>query len=158
MSKLQPNFSWQKYVGKPQDEKDQFQFQLQRQFILIANSVNSTIDDLSYFLRPRATSWAWVNGSQIYKVTLATTTWASGGTVNIIPIPVTGDFQVIYIQGTLSNGSLASSNTVSLPYLDPVTGANSIGIIRNGTNIQIVTGGTDYSAYSGYVTIYYILT
>lgn len=78
MSKLQPNFSWQKYVGKPQDEKDQFQFQLQRQFILIANSVNSTIDDLSYFLRPRATSWAWVNGSQIYKVTLATTTWASG--------------------------------------------------------------------------------
>ena len=43
--KLQPNFSWQKYEGKPEDQKQQFQYQLQTQHIVVANSVNGTIDD-----------------------------------------------------------------------------------------------------------------
>lgn len=167
MTKLQPNFAWQKYEGKKDDEKEQFQYQLQVEHAIVANSVNASIDDLSYITFnqsgvekavSRATSWAWVNTAQIYKIVLPTVPWTSVGTLMTIPIPVTGNFQVIFMQCCLSDGKLSSSNTVNLPHLDVITPANSIGWVRNGTSIFIGSGGTDYSAFSGYVTLYYIQT
>ena len=69
MGKLQPNFSWQKYEGQPEDQKQQFQYQLQTQHIQVANSVNTIIDDESFFLRERQTSFAWVNNNAIWTLT-----------------------------------------------------------------------------------------
>ena len=156
MSKLQPNFSWQKYEGKPEDEKEQFQFQLQSQHIQVANSVNATIDDESFFLRERQTSFTWVNDKPIWTKTLATTAWVTAGTVNIIPLGISGNFTVIDMVCCISDGALSSSNTLMLPHVDVTLAANEISIVRNGTLVVLSSGGTDRSAYSGYVTVYFI--
>ena len=156
MSKLQPNFSWQKYEGVAEDQKEQFQYQLQREHIVVANAINTTVDDLSYFTKERQTSIVWVNNTYVYTKTIATSSWTAGGTVNTIPLGITGNFTVIDIQCCISNGSLSSSNTLLLPNLDVTTPANSVSITRTGTNIVLTSGGTDYSAYSGYVTVFYI--
>ena len=154
MGKLQPNFSWQKYEGKPEDQVDQFQKRLQTEHVLVANSVNSTIDDLSYWERERPTAFTWVDSKQIYTKTVATSTWAAGVT-NTIPLGIDGDFYVINFVCCISNGALASSSTLLLPHLDVGVPANEISIVRNGTNVTLVSGGTNRSAFSGYVTIYY---
>jgi hypothetical protein len=160
MAKLQPNFSWQKYEGKPEDQREQFQYQLQQQHIAVANSVNATINDESFFTAERQTSFTWIDGQPIWTLTLATASWTSGGTVNTIPLtiaPLKNDvLKVISIEGYVSNGTTFSSNTLVLPYVDAVTGANSIGMLCTGANIVLTSGGTDYSAYSGYVTVYYL--
>ncbi len=153
--KLQPNFSWQKYETKPENFIEQFQYQLQTEHIQVANSVNATIDDLSFFTRERQTSFAWVNGKPIWKKTLATVTWGGGGTTNTIPMSIAlkpGEtLNIIRFEATISNGT----NTFPLPYIDVAVAANSIQLARVGTNIVITSGGTNYSTYSGYVTIYY---
>lgn len=160
MGKLQPNFSWQKYEGKPEDQKEQFQYQLQSQHIQVSNSVNATIDDESFFTRERQTSFTWVNSQPIYTQTFATVAWTSAGTINTIPMNITGgatsNFQIIGMDGTLSNGTLASSTTVPLPYLDVSSSSFDIQLLRTGQNLILTTGGTDYSNYSGFVTVYYI--
>lgn len=159
MGKLQPNFSWQKYEGKPEDWEEQFQYQLQNQHIQVSNSVNATIDDESFFTRERQTSFTWVNSKPIFTKTLATVSWTGVGTVNTIPMGITGyttSFQIVGITGWIADGTATASNTYTLPYVDAVTAANSIGIARNGTNIVLTSGGTNYSAWSGYITIYYI--
>lgn len=156
MSKLQPNFSWQKYEGKPEDQKEQFQHQLQAQHILVSNAINSTIDDESYYTRERRTSFTWVNNKPIYTKTIATQAWTAVGTVNTIPLGITGNFTVINMVCCISNGALSSSITLLLPHIDVAVAANEISIIRNGTNVVLTSGGTDYSAYSGYVTVYFI--
>src|ERR1700678_2528622 len=153
MAKIQPNFSWQKYVGQEKDEKQQFQYQLQTQFIQISNSINSTIDDLSYFTTERQTSFPWVNGTPIFTQTVATQAWA-GGTVNTIPLAIVGNFTVIDMVCCISNGTTAASTTLLLPNLDVTTAANNISIKRVGTNVILTSGGTNYSSYSGYVTVY----
>ena len=154
--KLQPNFSWQKYEGKPEDQKEQFQYQLQSQHIQVANSVNATIDDESFFTRERQTAFAWVTNKPIWTKTIATSSWTGGGITNTIPLGITGEFTVIDMVCCISDGALAASNTLLMPHLDVVAAANSIGIVRNGTNIILKSGGTDRSAYSGYVTVYFI--
>lgn len=154
--KLQPNFSWQKYEGKPEDQKEQFQYQLQQQHVQVANSVNATIDDESYFTRERMTAFTWVNSKPIWTKTIATATWAAVGTSNTIPLGITGDFTVVKFECFISNGALSTSNTLSLPHIDVAVAANEISIARLATNIVITSGGTDYSAYSGYVTVYFI--
>ncbi len=156
MGKLQPNFSWQKYEGKPEDQQEQFQFQLQQQHILVANTVNSTIDDESFFTRERMTSFTWVNNKPIWTKTIATSTWAGGGTTNTTPLGITGDFTVIDIVCCISNGALSTSTTLLLPHIDVAVAANQISIVRSGTNIVLTSGGTNRSAYSGYVTVYFI--
>lgn len=156
MGKLQPNFSWQKYEGKPEHIWEQFQYQLQASHILTANSVNGIIDDESYFTRSRQTSFTWVNGKPIFTLTLATVAWTAGGTVNTIPTGIVGNFTVIDLVCCISNGSLSSSTTLLLPNLDVAAAANNISIVRSGTDIILTSGGTDYSAYSGYVTVYYV--
>lgn len=156
MSKLQPNFSWQKYEGKPEDQKEQFQYQLQQQHITVANAVNATIDDDSFFLRERQTSFTWVNNKPIWTKTMPTSAWTGVGTVNTIPLGITGNFTVIDMMCCISDGALSSSNTLLLPNVDVSVAANEVSIVRNGTNIVLTSGGTDRSAYSGYVTVYYI--
>lgn len=154
--KLQPNFSWQKYEGKDEDQKEQFQYQLQQQHIVVANSVNATIDDESFFTRERQTSFTWVNNKPIFTKTLPTSAWTAGGTINTIPLGIVGNFTVIDMVCCISNGTLSSSDTLLMPHIDVNTQANEVSIVRNGTNIILTSGGTNRSAFSGYVTIYYI--
>ena len=153
--KLQPNFSWQKYEGKPEDQKEQFQYQLQNQHIQVANSVNATIDDESFFTRERMTSFTWVNNKPIWTKTIATSAWAAG-LVNTIPLGITGNFTVINMVCCISDGALSTSTTLLLPNVDTAVAANEISIIRTGTNIILTSGGTNRSAFSGYVTVYFI--
>lgn len=157
--KLQPNFSWQKYEGRPEDYKEQFQYQLQQQHIQVSNTTNATIDDASYWTRERQASFTWVDGKAIWTKTLPTSAWTAVGTINTIPMGIAGaanSFRIIDIQCCLSNGtSYTVSNTVLLPHIDVAVPANEISIVRNTTNIILTSGGTDYSAWSGYVTIHY---
>lgn len=154
--KLQPNFSWQKYEGKPEDQREQFQYQLMQQHVVVANSVNATIDDESFFLRERQTAFSWVNNKPIWTKTLPTVAWTAGGTINTIPLGINGNFTVIDIVCCISNGDLSTSNTLLLPNLDVAVSANEISIKRVATNIILTSGGTNYSTYSGYVTVYFI--
>jgi hypothetical protein len=163
--KLQPNFSWQKYEGTDENQKQQFQYQLMQQHVLVANSVNGTVNDISFWGRERRTGYTWVIDKPVWTLTLPTTAWTSTGTINTIPLgivtlpaPAAGGFVVIDIVCDISNGTLATSTTLPLPYLDPATGTNSIGIKRVGQSIVITSGGFNYSAYSGYVTVYYYKT
>ena len=157
MGKLQPNFSWQKYERVKEDSKEQFQFHLQQEHILVANSVNSTIDDLSYWTRERPTSFTWVNGKAIWTETLATATWGGGGTTNTITPAIKlnpmQNFVIIRMEGYITDGT----NTLPLPYVGAVL-ANGIQMKFDGTNIVLTSGGTNYSTYSGYITIYYYKT
>lgn len=154
--KLQPNFSWQKYEGKPEDQKEQFQYQLQNQHIQVANTVNATIDDESYFTRERQTSFSWVNNKPLWTKTIQTPAWTGGGITNTIPLGIKGDFTVVNMVCCLSDGSVAASNTLLLPHLAQTGPTGSISIVRNGTNIILTSGGADRSTFLGYVTVYFI--
>ncbi len=153
--KLPPNFSWQKYDDDKLTREQQFQYQLQRMYIEIANAINTNVNDESFWLEERMTAFTWVDSKPIWTKTLATVAWIGAGTSNIIPLNIQGNFTIVYMSGTLSDGTLSSSNTLSLPHLDPAYGPGSIGYVRNGTNIVISTSGTDYSAFSGFVTVYF---
>lgn len=156
MAKLQPNFSWQKYEGKEENQKEQFQYQLQQEHIVVANSVNATISDLSFFTTERKTSFSWMNNKYIYTKTIPTSAWTAVGTVNTIPLGINGDFSIINWTCWISNGTLSTSTTLLLPNVDVAVAANEISIVRNGTNVILTSGGTDYSAYTGDLTVYYI--
>ena len=159
--KLQPNFSYQKYESKPEDALEQFQYQLMQEHIQVANTTNSTIDDASFWDRERMTSFTWVDGLPIWTKTLATVSWTVGGTVNIIPLNIAALTNnlivIIQAEGYISDGrSYTTSNTLFLPNVDTAVAANEISIVRTGTNIILTSGGTNYSAWSGYVTVYYV--
>lgn len=154
--KLQPNFSWQKYESVAEDSKEQFQYQLQREHILVANSVNATIDDCSFFTRERETAFRWIDDRPIYTKTFPTNSWTGVGTVNTIALGITGDFSIINMTCYISDGALSISNTLMVPNIDFATPANNLSIARNGTNVIVTSNGTDFSAWSGYLTIYYI--
>lgn len=154
--KLQPNFSYQKYESKPEDAAEQFQHQLMREHILVANSINATIDDISFWTTERETSRTWVDGRRIWTVSVPLTTWGGGGTTNAVTLPIAGDFTVIDIQCAISNGVLSTSTTVNIPHVDVSVAANEIMIVRNGLTVNITSGGTNYSTYMGYVTVYYV--
>lgn len=159
MGKVQPNFSWQKYEGSEEDQKEQFQYQLQQMYILLSNAINGTVNDESFFLFERQDDYFWISGKRIWTITLPTTAWTAGGTVNTIPltiVPLTNNLlTIIKMEGVLSNGATFTSNTLPLPYLDVTVAANSIQLERVSGNIVLTSGGTDYSAYSGYITVYY---
>lgn len=154
--KLQPNFSWQKYEGKPESQKEQFQFQLQKQHILVANAINTTIDDLSFWTNERQTVFTWINGQRIYTKSLLVT-WAGGGLTATMATGIVGNFVIVDIVCAISDGTLSTSNTLSLPHIDLTVAANEVSIERIGTNI-VINAGVDRSAYTGYVTIYYYKT
>lgn len=150
--RLQPTFSFQKYESENMTRDEQFQHQLQQQHILVANAINTTIGDLSYYSTERRTDFLWVfKNKPIWTITAATVAWTSVGTVNTIPLNISGGFTVVDMVCCISSGT----STLLMPNLDVSTAANSISIVRNGANVILTSGGTDYSAYSGYVTVYY---
>jgi len=151
--KLQPNFSWQKYEGAEENEKEQFQFQLQSEHIQVSNSVNATIDDESYFSRERMTSFTWIDGQPIWKKTIsgvvvstATTPYAHGITGINIVVQLTGN-----MQGEVPLATFAAP----IPYIDPNTLLNSVGLYMDTANIYLITGNADWAGYLFNVTIYY---
>lgn len=154
MGKLQTNFSWQAYQGKPEEVQKQFEYRLQAQHLLVSNTTNATIDDASFFTHERQTSFTWVNGQPIYTKTLPTSAWA--GTTNTIPLGITGDFTVIDMVCCISDGALSTSTTLLLPYIDVTDATKNISIIRIATDVILTSALFNYSAYSGYVTVYYI--
>jgi len=153
MGKLQPNFSWQKYEGQPEDQKQQFQYQLQTQHIQVANSVNTIIDDESFFTRERQTSFAWIDNRAIYTKTI--TGVVVGSTTTPYPHGITGLNKVILLQGSAQNAQPITTFALPLPYIDPVTLLNSIGIFVDNTNLYLNVGNAAFSGYLFSVTIYY---
>jgi hypothetical protein len=151
--KLQPNFSWQKYEGKPEDQKNQFQYQLQQQHGLVSNSVNATIDDESFFTRERQTSFTWIDGSPIWKKTV-TGTLAVGISTNATPHGIVGINIVTDLQGTAQTGIPLAGNVVSLTSADNVA-ANTLSLLADTTNIYINKYNNFYDGLLFQVTIYY---
>lgn len=152
MGKLQPNFSWQKYEGKPEDQKTQFQYQLQSQHIQVANSVNTVIDDESFWNTERQTSFIWIDSKAIWTKTITGTVVGTADTA--YPLGVTGILQVISIQGAMQNAG-AFTDAEPLPYLDPTALAAGVGIYVQGTDLHINAGNGDFNGYGFAVTIEY---
>jgi len=151
--KLQPNFSWQKYEGKPEDQKQQFQFQLQSQHIQVANSVNATIDDESFFSRERMTSFTWTDGKPIWKKTISGT--VVGTAITPYPHGITNLNTLVKLEGSAQDATPLATFGFPLPYLDPVVMTNSIGVYIDPTNVNLNVAGAPWNGYSFSVTIYY---
>jgi len=153
MGKLQPNFSWQKYEGKPEDQKEQFQYQLQNQHIQVSNSVNATIDDESYFTRQRQTAFTWIDNKPIWTKTI--TGVIVGTAVTPYAHGVTGIDKLIRIEGSAQNASPMTTFAIPLPYVDPVVVLNGIGVFVDPVNINLNVGNNVWANYVFSVTIYY---
>lgn len=162
--KLPPNFTLQKFTGDPRDKDEQLLYQLQQMYIQIANSQNSEIDDASFFLKERKTSDIWIDGKPIWTYTVATGPLSTGTTSIVLPIKNATSFTLLRMEGSIADSTDPSIATyLPLPYVDGLVGANEIGwdIQGSGTpqapifTLNIISSGTDYSAYSGYITVYY---
>lgn len=151
MGKLQPYFVWQKYQGKPEDSAEQFQYQLQQEHILTANAVNTGIDDLSYWERERPTSFTWITNKQIFTQTYQ-------GLVSSFPIAHninTGILNIVGITGVVQDTMPLTSRAYPVPYTDPTTLANGIGVYVTATQIVLVTSGGTYNSYTATITLQY---
>lgn len=157
--KLQPNYSWQKYEGKPEDQKEQFQYQLQNQHIQVSNSVNATIDDESYFTRERQTSFTWIDNRPIWTKTF-TGTFAAGPSLNTTPHGITGLRKVIKIEGSAQTAEpIVLGNTViTLPYVDGAVPLNSVSVRAGLANIFMETYNGTWDGLLFSITIYYTKT
>lgn len=154
MGKLQPNFSWQKYEGEPEDQKQQFQYQLQAQHIQVANSVNTTIDDESFWTRERQTAFTWIDGKAIYTKTITgTITTAPGFTT--VNHGIVGLQTLIGLRGTVQNAIPLSAFGFPLSYDDPAIPANGVGVFITPAQIVINTGNAVWLNYIFYVTLEY---
>lgn len=151
--KLQPNFSWQKYEGAEEDQKQQFQFQLQQQHIQVSNSVNATIDDESFFANERMTSFTWTDGKAIWKKTVTGTIAAPG--VTNVPHGITGIKTVVQIMGSAQSTSPFSTAALTLPHVDPNLLANGLGLYMDATNVIVNAGNATWNGYLFSATIYF---
>ncbi len=153
--KLQPNFSWQAYEGKTQADENakQFEYQLQREHIVVANSINTTIDDESYFTNERITSFAWFDGSPIYTKTFIGTITNNGS--NPFLHGITNLNYLISLTGSAQNAVPMTTFGFPLPYVDPITTANGIALEMNTTVINVKTGNAFFVGYKYAVTIHY---
>jgi len=154
--KLQPNFSWQKYEGEPEDQKDQFQYQLQNQHIQVANSVNATIDDESFFTRERMTSFTWVDGKPIWKKTISGTIAAPGLTT--VAHGIVGINTVVQITGSAQNAKPLTTFSLTLPHVDPNALANGLGLFIDTVNVYVNAGNATWNGYLFSATIYFTKT
>ena len=152
--KLQPNFSWQKYEGEPEDQKQQFQHQLMAQHIQVANSVNATIDDESHWTKERQTSFRWVDSRPIWTKTIISTISVAPGTT-VIPHGITGIRNVVDVSGIAQDAVPLTSFAFPLPFLDLVAPLNSIEMYATITNIIIVTTSAAWLNYILNITIEY---
>lgn len=152
--KVQPNFSWQKYEGAEEDQKEQFQYQLQRQHIVVANSINATIDDASYFTRERLTGFTWVDGRPIWTKTITgTITTAPGDTTTAHGIA--GIRTLVSLSGTAQDATPAAAFLLPMPYVDPATAANGIGLFLTPTALVVRTANATWLNYLFTATIHY---
>jgi hypothetical protein len=159
MSKLQPNFSWQKYEGKPEDQKEQFQYQLQQQHVTVANALNATIDDLSYWLRERPTGFTWVNTTNTRQPGPGIYTQTFQDLVTGFPVAhgITS-FNLVRAYGVVQDALPITVDAYPVPYCDPTTLANGIGLYVTPTQVVLVTSGGIYDAYTATITIEYTKT
>jgi hypothetical protein len=163
MSKLQPNFSWQKYEGKSEDQKEQFQYQLQQEHVVVANSLNTTIDDESYWLIERPTAFTWVNpnnirqnGPSIYTQTFQSLVSAFPVTHNIKSNSGAAlKLNLVRVYGVVQDTIPMTAIAYPVPYCDPTTLANGIGVYVTPTQVVLVTSGGTYNTYTATITIEY---
>lgn len=151
--KLQTNFAWQKYEGEPEDQKNEFQYQLQSQHIQVSNSVNATIDDASFFTRERQTAFTWIDNKPIWTKTI--TGVIVGTATTAYPHGITGINKVVKLEGTAQDAQPLSAFALPLPYLDPTTLLNSLGLFMSPTAVFINAGNGTFNGYLFSVTIYY---
>lgn len=151
--KLQPNFSWQKYEGTQENQREQFQYQLQQQHILVANAVNATIGDESYWTRERPTAFTWLDGTQIWTRTVTGT--LAGTSTNATAHGVSGINRVVRIHGTAQAAEPLSAFALDLPYLDPNTLANGLGLYMDSTNVYVNAGNNTWAGYLFSITFEY---
>lgn len=154
MAKIQPNFSWQKYEGTEEDQQEQFQYQLQSQFIQVSNSINATIDDESFWTRERQTSFTWIDSRPIWTKTITSTISTAPGTTTI-PHGIVGINKLVRLTGTVQDALPLAIFGFPLPFLDLVTPANSIELYITPTNIIIVTTSAAWLNYIVSITIEY---
>lgn len=164
--KITPVFKFQRFVDDPDEDRKQLLAQLSQMYVQIANAINSIIDDASFFTKERITSDIWVDGKPIWTYTVATGALNAATTsvvLDIKPGP-TNYFKVIEITGSISDGTENFTSTyLPLPNTDGTSDANEISltIVGSGTSVapvltlEITSGGTNYAAYTGYVTVYY---
>lgn len=151
--KLQPNFSWQKYEGTKENDKEQFQYQLQNQHIQVSNSINATIDDSSYFTRERMTSFTWIDGKPIWKKTFSTILTIAG--VNNITHGITNMSTVVALYGSAQDAVPMSVNAIPLPYVDVSSLDNQIQLTVTPSKIVVTLGNAMWQNYLAWVTIEY---
>ncbi len=156
MGKIQPNFSFQKYEGKPEDQKEQFQHQLQQQHIVVSNSVNTTIDDLSYWTRERPTAFTWVDGRQVYTQTFVGTLIAPGD--NATPHNIVGLNKVISITGEIQDAIPLAIVALPLPWVDVSSFANCVSAFCDTVNYYIVSNNGLRNGYKYSLTLTYTKT
>lgn len=150
--KLAPNFQWQKYEGTEENQKYQFQFQLQKQYDQISNAVNTTVDDISYWLKERPTGLTWKDGTQIFTQTY---TGTLGAGANTIPHGIVGLSTLIEANGTTQDAVTMAISGIPLPYIDPTTLANGIGLLVTPTNIVITLANGTWVGYIYNVNLKY---
>lgn len=151
--KLQPNFSWQSYEGKPEEQQKQFYYQLQQQHIATANAINSTIDDVSFFTAERMTSETWIDGKPIWTKSFQTTLSVAG--INNITHGIVGMETVVFLGGSAQDAIPFTAFAVPIPYTDVVAIANQIKISTTQTTISITISGATWQNYIASVTIKY---
>lgn len=150
--KLQPNFSWQKYEGTPENQAQQFQYQLQSQHIQVANSVNATIDDASFFTRERQTAFTWIDGRPIYTKTFTGT--ITGTSNNATNHGITGLRRLIRAYGTAQDAEPITVDAIPLDHADSI--ANDILWIRvTPTQYEINAANNTWNGYLYSLTLEY---
>lgn len=116
--------------------------------ISLNEEANLVFNSLNYSNTPKKTGGKWVNGNDLYKLTINIQSpmyLPNVGTLELT-IPVSGVEQVVNYETFFTDGTdfLAIVNN------------NNISVKCTETKV-IITTTADYSAYTGYVTIYYTL-
>lgn len=153
MSKLAPNFSWQKYQEDAKDAQQQFQYQLQRMYIDIANCTNATIDDISYFEAQRPTGETWVDGFQIYTKTITGT--ITGTAITTYPLDTT-ILNLVAISGVMQDTVPITAQANPLPFLN--TAGNNVGIWATPSTVVIDAADGTWDGYTFFITVKYTIT
>lgn len=152
MAKLQPNFSWQAFQADTQER--QFQYQLQKEHILVANAINATIDDASFLSKQRQTSDTWIDGKLIYKKTISGI--IVGTATTAYPHGIEGIDSIVRFEGSAQDAK-PSTVMIPLPYVNPNVLAAQVGMYVDQTNLNIITGNATFNGYTFNVTLYYTL-
>jgi hypothetical protein len=151
MTKLQPSFSFQKYLDNPQDQAEQFQRQLQSMHLNTSNAVNATIDDMSYFLQNRPTGETWIDGYQIQTVTI-TGTIAAGPNSYSIGATI---LNLVSISGVMQDTVPITAQANPLPFVNAA--GNNVGIWATPTTVVIDPFDATWVGYTFYITLKYTI-